>query len=87
MTVIFIYTALITLSHIFTCNCNYNFGVKILNTCKNIGPVLVVSREAVVEMNSEKIFLSHPQNAGKNCNVKRADKLLKNLGKFKYWEE
>jgi hypothetical protein len=75
------------MSHIFNCSCNYNFWVKTLNTLKNIRHLLVASREADVEINSEKIFFPHLQNAGKNCNVKRANKCLKNMGKFKYWEE
>jgi hypothetical protein len=48
---------------------------------------LVASREVGLELNAKKIFIFHLQNAEKNCNVKRADKSFKNVGKFKYWEE
>jgi hypothetical protein len=64
------------------------FGDNIKATKKNREAVFDASNE-VLEVNTEKpkyMLMSYHQNAGQNHDIKKANKIFEDMGKFKYLE-
>jgi hypothetical protein len=72
------------------CNDDNMLGKSINTINKNTKALLQANKEVDLDVNTEKtkyMLMSHHQNVGQNPNLLTANKFLKNVTHFKYWEQ